>query len=113
MFSATLPEEVEDLINTYFLRPRKIEIVPAGTPLEKIEQSAISVPNYKTKVNYLLSALKEPQMEKVLVFVKNKKIADRLYEDLTGSFEGEMDVIHSNKTHNRFKVSPLAPSAYS
>ena len=100
MFSATLPEEVEELINTYFLRPRKIEIVPAGTPLEKIEQSAIAVPNYKTKVNYLLSALKEDQMEKVLVFVKNKKIADRLFEDLTESFEGEMDVIHSNKTQN-------------
>ncbi len=100
MFSATLPEEVEELINTYFLRPKKIEIVPAGTPLEKIDQSAIPVPNYKTKVNYLLQALKESQMEKVLVFVKNKRIADRLFEDLANSFEDEIDVIHSNKTQN-------------
>ena len=100
MFSATLPEEVEQLINTYFLRPKKIEIVPPGTPLEKIDQSAISIPNYKTKVNYLLYALEKAEMEKVLVFVKNKKIADRLYEDLAGSFEGEIDVIHSNKSQN-------------
>ena len=100
MFSATLPEEVEDLINTYFLHPRKIEIVPAGTPLEKIDQSAIPVPNYKTKVNYLLKALEQAQMEKVLVFVKNKRIADRLYGDLEPALEGEIDVIHSNKTQN-------------
>jgi ATP-dependent RNA helicase RhlE len=100
MFSATLPEEVEELINTYFLRPRKIEIVPAGTPLEKIDQKAIAVPNYKTKVNYLLHALDDSQMEKVLVFVKNKRIADRLFEDLFSSFEDEIDVIHSNKTQN-------------
>ena len=100
MFSATLPEEVEELINTYFLRPRKIEIVPSGTPLEKIDQSAIAVPNYTTKVNYLRSTLKDSQMKKVLVFVKNKKIADRLFKDLTDPFESEIDVIHSNKTQN-------------
>ena len=100
MFSATLPEEVEELINTYFFRPRKIEIVPAGTPLEKIEQSAIAIPNYRTKVNYLSIALQEDGMEKVLVFTKNKRIADRLFEDLSQGFEGEIDVIHSNKTQN-------------
>ncbi len=100
MFSATLPEEVEELINTYFLRPRKIEIVPAGTPLEKIDQSAIAIPNYRTKVNYLSIALQEDGMEKVLVFTKNKRIADRLFEDLSQDFEGQIDVIHSNKTQN-------------
>ena len=100
MFSATLPDEVSELINSYFLRPRKIEIVPAGTPLEKIEQSAISIPNYKTKINFIRSFLKEPEMEKVLVFVKNKKIADRVFNDLSDLLSGEIDVIHSNKTQN-------------
>ena len=100
MFSATLPEEVEELIDNYFLRPRKIEIVPAGTPLERIDQSAIAVPNYRTKVNFLNQALKDPGMEKVLVFVRNKRIADRLFEDLAEFLPEEIDVIHSNKTQN-------------
>lgn len=99
MFSATLPEEVDLLIRDYFTRPRKIEIVPAGTPLDRIRQVAIPVPNYRTKVNFLRYELLSPQMEKVLIFTKNKKIADRLYEDLSEGIDS-CDVIHSNKSQN-------------
>lgn len=100
MFSATLPEEVDELIRDYFMRPRKIEIVPAGTPLERIEQVAIPVPNYRTKVNLLRHKLPSPEMEKVLIFTKNKKIADRLFEELIEDFGSALDVIHSNKSQN-------------
>ena len=100
MFSATLPEEVDELIGDYFMRPRKIEIVPAGTPLERIEQIAIPVPNYKTKVNFLRHKLSSPEMEKVLIFTKNKRIADRLHEELSEDFGSTLDVIHSNKSQN-------------
>jgi ATP-dependent RNA helicase RhlE len=68
--------------------------------LEKIRQIAIPVPNYKTKVNYLLHELHRPEMEKVLVFTKNKRIADRLFADLEEEFGPETDVIHSNKSQN-------------
>jgi len=105
MFSATLPIEVEQLIQDYFFNPRKIEIVPVGTPLSKIDQHAFSVPNYKTKVNYLKNALPHPEMEKVLLFTKNKKIADRLYMELEETFGDSIDVIHSNKSQNyRFQA---------
>lgn len=100
MFSATLPEEVDELIGDYFMRPRKIEIVPAGTPLERIEQVAIPVPNYRTKVNFLRYKLPSPEMEKVLIFTKNKRIADRLHEELSEDFGSALDVIHSNKSQN-------------
>ena len=100
MFSATLPEEVDELIRDYFMRPRKIEIVPAGTPLERIEQVAIPVPNYRTKVNFLRYKLPSPEMEKVLIFTKNKRIADRLHEELSEDFGSTLDVIHSNKSQN-------------
>jgi ATP-dependent RNA helicase RhlE len=105
MFSATLTEEVDELIQDFFKSPKKIEIVPVGTPLEKIQQKAVPVPNYNTKVNYLAHLLKEDGFEKVLVFTKNKKIADRLFEDLSEFFPEEMDVIHSNKSQNyRFQA---------
>lgn len=100
MFSATLTEEVDELIQNFFKSPKKIEIVPVGTPLEKIRQTGFPVPNYNTKVNFLKQALKEDSFEKVLVFTKNKKIADRLFENLNEFFPDELDVIHSNKSQN-------------
>lgn len=100
MFSATLTEEVDELIQGFFKSPKKIEIVPVGTPLKKIRQKGFPVPNYNTKVNFLKQLLKEDSFEKVLVFTKNKKIADRLYENLNEFFPDELDVIHSNKSQN-------------
>ena len=100
MFSATLTEEVDELIQSFFKSPKKIEIVPVGTPLEKIRQTGFPVPNYNTKVNFLKQVLKEDSFEKVLVFTKNKKIADRLFENMNEFFPDELDVIHSNKSQN-------------
>ena len=105
MFSATITEEVDTLIQSFFKSPKKIEIVPVGTPLEKIEQKGIAVPNYNTKVNYLKHLLEQDGLDKVLIFTKNKKIADRLYEDLSDTFGDELDLIHSNKSQNyRFQA---------
>ena len=105
MFSATLTEEVDELIQNFFKSPKKIEIVPVGTPLEKIVQKGTPVPNYNTKVNLLRFLIKQEGFDKVLVFTKNKKIADRLFADLLEEFENEMDLIHSNKSQNyRFQA---------
>ena len=100
LFSATLTEDVDKIIKSFFNNPKKIEIVPVGTPLEKIIQKGYAVPNYNTKVNFLKVLLKESSMEKVLVFVKNKRIADRLYESLKEEFAEEINLIHSNKSQN-------------
>lgn len=100
LFSATLTEDVEKVISEFFVNPKKIEIVPVGTPLERIIQMGYKVPNYNTKVNFLKSLLKEENFEKVLVFVKNKRIADRLFGNLSEFFEDEINLIHSNKSQN-------------
>lgn len=105
MFSATITDDVDEMIQSFFKSPRKIEIVPVGTPLEKISQKGIPVPNYKTKVNYLKHILREESFDKVLVFTKNKKIADRLFTELIEDFTDEIDLIHSNKSQNyRFQA---------
>lgn len=105
MFSATITEDVDEMIQGFFNSPRKIEIVPVGTPLEKIKQIGIAVPNYNTKVNYLKYTLQKETLNKVLVFTKNKKIADRLFADLSEDFNEEIDLIHSNKSQNyRFQA---------
>jgi ATP-dependent RNA helicase RhlE len=101
LFSATITEEVEALMQTYFNGPETIEAAPTGTPLTNIEQSAYYVPNFYTKVNLLKLLLSQNEdMTKVLVFAATKQLADQLYEQLETMFEGKAGVIHSNKAQN-------------
>jgi len=106
LFSATITEEVETLVETYFNDPIRVEAAPTGTPLENIIQSGYQVPNFHTKVNLLeLLLSEEKSMTKVLIFVATKKLADQLYEQLAAKFPGTAGVIHSNKEqNNRFNT---------
>ena len=105
MFSATMTEDVSDLINSFFSNPEKIQIALSGTPLDNITQTKYAVPNYYSKENLLANILSDKdEMKKVLVFVSSKKIADRLYESMSEFYLSDLAVIHSNKSQNyRFR----------
>ena len=101
LFSATITDDVENLLQLYFNNPVKIEAAPTGTPLENIQQYAYEVPNFYTKVNLLKQLLAEDEsMTKVLVFAESKALADQLFEQLEPANEGTAGVIHSNKEQN-------------
>jgi ATP-dependent RNA helicase RhlE len=101
MFSATMTEEVDALIDDFFFHPAKISIAVSGTPLDNIEQQCYRVKNFYTKANLLIHLLKNPdEFNKVLVFVSGKKVADRLFELLEEPYGNEACVIHSNKSQN-------------
>jgi ATP-dependent RNA helicase RhlE len=106
LFSATITEEVETLMSTYFNNPVKIEAAPTGTPVELIDQQAYEVPNFYTKVNLTALLLSEDAtMSKVLIFVATKSLADALFEQLKDKFPEKIGVIHSNKDqNNRFNT---------
>jgi ATP-dependent RNA helicase RhlE len=101
LFSATLTPEVDQLLDTFFKSPIKIEANASGSPLKNIQQLAYPVPNFYTKVAFLIKLLKdEEQFKKVLVFVKNKKQATILFNILETEMPSIAQVIHSNKTQN-------------
>ncbi|MCO6500425.1 MAG: DEAD/DEAH box helicase [Vicingus serpentipes] len=101
MFSATMTEEVDALIDDFFISPEKITVAVSGTPLDNIRQSCYAVPNFYTKVNLLAHLIQEKEKySKVLVFMANKKDADRIFEVLSTDFESEICVIHANKSQN-------------
>jgi len=101
MFSATITEDVELLIQEYFQSPVWVEAAPTGTPLENIDQYDYKVPNFFTKVNLLILLLTQhPEMSKVLVFVATKSLADQLFDEVDAEFPGKSGVIHSNKSQN-------------
>ncbi|SDC05728.1 DEAD/DEAH box helicase [Williamwhitmania taraxaci] len=102
MFSATLSEDVSNLINTFFSEPERIEVAPHGTPLEQIIQRAYHVPNFYTKINFLEYLLnRDEEMTKALVFVESKKMADKVYDHLVKSYPDIIGVIHSNRSQNQ------------
>ena len=101
MFSATMTEAVEEIIDISFKQPIKISVAISGTPLDNIEQRGYKIPNFHTKVNFLRDLLKDKETyTKVLIFVAYKRLADRLFESLAEEFLDECTVIHSNKTQN-------------
>ncbi|MCX6202982.1 MAG: DEAD/DEAH box helicase [Bacteroidetes bacterium] len=101
LFSATITDDVEKLMNDYFSAPVRVEAAPTGTPLENIIQHAYDVPNFNTKVNLLeLLLTADDTMTKVLIFAATKALADQLFEQLELKFPEIVGVIHSNKEQN-------------
>lgn len=101
LFSATMTEAVDTMLDEYFNGPEEISLAKSGTPLEKINQQGYKVENFNTKINLLKHLLESDEsMSKVLVFANNKKHADYLFNTLDELYPDRFDVIHSNKSQN-------------
>ncbi len=101
MFSATITQDIEELTIDFFNNPIKIEAAPTGTPLENIKQIGYELPNFYTKINFLIKLLNNKvDLKKVLIFVSTKKLADDVYELIQTNFPNQLGVIHSNKAQN-------------
>lgn len=108
LFSATMTDEVDAILNDFFDFPEEVTLAASGTPLENIKQLSYNVPNFNTKVNLLIHLLEtDESMERILVFVNNKKISDMLHERIEENFDGQFGVIHSNKSQN-YRLSTMA-----
>lgn len=101
MFSATITDQIESFITTYFKNPEKVSVAVSGTRLENIDQVCYPVPNFYTKANLITHLLQDKEeYSKVLIFVDNKRNVDRLQEVIAAQFTNQVSVIHSNKTQN-------------
>ena len=101
LFSATMTEEVDELLDEYFNFPEEVSLAPSGTPLEKIQQNVIAVPNFLTKINILKHWLENDEsMSRLLIFVNSKRLADFVLEHLEEDFPDQFGAIHSNKSQN-------------
>jgi ATP-dependent RNA helicase RhlE len=101
LFSATMTEEVDEMIGIFFNAPVNVEAVRAGTPLERIEQSAYEAPNFHTKLNLLERLLTDnDSMSKVLIFGPSKRVADLIHQRLEERFPDQFEIIHANKSQN-------------
>ena len=96
-----MTKHVDSLIDDFFISPFKISIALSGTPLDNIAQKCYRVENFNTKINLLTHLItKQEEFKKVLVFVSNKKMADKVFELIEPEFGHESCIIHSNKSQN-------------
>ena len=101
MFSATMTDDIQELIEAFFIAPVTVSIALSGTPLDNIKQVSYPVQNFYTKANLLEFLLKDKdQFKKVLIFVSSKTNADRLFNAMEERFGRELGVVHSNKSQN-------------
>jgi ATP-dependent RNA helicase RhlE len=98
MFSATMPEEIRRLAQQWLQEPRHIQITPAATPVESVQQSVYFVET-RHKPEMLARYLQNTDCVRTLVFVRTKHGADKVVKHLmrTGI---RAEAIHGNKSQN-------------
>ena len=108
LFSATMTDEVDDMLDEYFDFPAEVSLAPSGTPLEQISQIGYKVPNFLTKLNLLKELLhSDESMSRLLIFINNKKTADLVSNALEEEFPEQFGLIHSNKSQN-YRLNTMA-----
>lgn len=97
-FSATMPPEISKLVRALLVNPVKIEITPASSTVDRIEQFVYYVEK-SNKQNLLTHLLQDPSIVSALVFTRTKHGADRVVRGLTKA-NITAQAIHGNKSQN-------------
>ncbi len=82
LFSATMPREVESLAKRHLRKDYKFVKVITEELKPKIEERLIKLNSSRQKLSELEKILREHLLEKVIVFVKTKKDAREITEEL-------------------------------
>lgn len=97
-FSATMPPEIQSLVDSLLKDPVKIEITPVSTTAERIEQSVYFV-DKPNKLQLLIDLLQDKSIESAIVFTRTKHGADRVARGLTKA-KIPAQAIHGDKSQN-------------
>lgn len=97
-FSATMPKEIQTLANTILNNPAKVEVTPASSTANTIQQ-ALYFTDRGNKRALLKHLLQDQTITTALVFTRTKHGADRVAKDLNKSHISA-DAIHGNKSQN-------------
>jgi ATP-dependent RNA helicase RhlE len=99
MFSATLSKEVESLARRFQHQPKTVQIGKRANPADTVAQCVYEVPAH-LKNALLLELLKQPAMQRVLVFTRMKDGADRLNEFLKAA-QVKVAKLHSSRSQEQ------------
>lgn len=98
-FSATMPQNIVDLVKQTLKDPVRVEVTPESSTAETVEQE-IYYTNKNLKQKLLVHLLNERNIDQVLVFERTKHGADRVVRNLLKD-NIKAAAIHGNKTQNQ------------
>lgn len=97
-FSATMPQEVQHLVDSILKNPARIEVAPVSSAAVNIDQSVYFVEKSNKKA-LLQHVIRNNDIENVLVFTRTKHGADKVAADLNRA--GIVaEALHGNKSQN-------------
>jgi len=95
-FSATMPPEITDLVNSLLHNPARVAVDPISSPVEVIRQSVCFV-DRGNKTKLLAHLVEELKVRSALVFTRTKHGANKVARDLEKSGIPSA-AIHGNKS---------------
>jgi ATP-dependent RNA helicase RhlE len=102
-FSATMPADIAGLASKILRNPVRVEVTPAATPIEIIDQIVYAVEK-KDKQKILTVLLQNKIVTRALVFTRTKHGSNRVCEGLQKAGIATA-AIHGNKSQNRRQQS--------
>jgi ATP-dependent RNA helicase RhlE len=97
-FSATMPDEIQNLAKMMLKNPVKVEVTPPSSTVDKIDQR-VYFTNKPDKRKLLLHLLESNGIESALVFTRTKHGADKVARFLDKA-KINSAAIHGNKSQN-------------
>lgn len=98
LFSATMPQAIAQIAHTYMKSPLRIEVAPAGTSSENIEQEVIFA--LRDQKMQLLDKILDEHKGSVLIFSRTKFGAKKITQDIRNMGHAAAE-IHSNLSPNQ------------
>jgi len=98
LFSATMPPPIAKLAHDILKDPVRIDISPTAVTVDRIDQRVMFV-GAKDKRALLTELLRDSAMDRVLLFTRTKRGADRVCRQL-GQAGIAADALHGNKAQN-------------
>lgn len=96
LFSATMPMEITNLVNSILTDPIKVAVTPISSTVDMIDQAVYYV-DKKDKKLLLIHLLKDRSIVSALVFSRTKHGADKIVKDLAKAGV-QAQAIHGNKS---------------
>ncbi len=106
LFSATMPREIVHLTHQLLSHPTTVSVAPPASTAERVEQRAVHVAR-ADKATLLAEILTTEKTDRVLVFARTKRGADRIVRSLSGAGI-EAQAIHGDKSQGQRERALMA-----
>lgn len=99
LLSATMPRPIRQLANEFLHKPAEVSVSEGAKPIERIDQRVLHIEG-GAKRRVLTDILRDPELERAIVFTRTKRGADRVQLHLEKAGL-RAEAIHGNRSQSQ------------